>query len=167
MKSLLSIFSCVIVLSACTSYDRPPSVGDVSDEEYFIKTFGYNKDCEKGSKVSCYLAGDHYKVHGMYDKAKYYYEKGCNFRGAENCFALGSLYTKRTNHKKAKIYYEKGCDLKDKGSCFALGNMYYFAQGVEKNIKLSKRYYSLSCLYDFLPACKNYQDLEDYGHLVP
>jgi len=131
----------------------------------------YIKSCKLSDATSCNNIGVDYRDGNGVNKnlalAKKYFQQSCveiEDGEGEGCYNLGYIYDNgkgaKTNKPQAVKFYNIGCELLEHSeSCYALGHIYYYGgEGVTKNHKKSKIYFSRSCEYGLDDGCLAMKD---------
>lgn len=104
-------------------------------KEYHISKAFFERLCQAGGYVSCYILGG-------------YYDFG---------------YGVKQDYLKARELYKKSCDMKFGGGCFGLATLYHDGLGVRQNLSIAKQYAGKACDLGYQEGCNLYRDLNEKG----
>ncbi len=123
-----------------------------------------------------------------YNSTSEYYTNACENRDMNRCVDLGMLYITgngvEKNHEKAEELFTIACKKKHSKACYHLGSIYkrgsngikkkdskewYHLEskhkrgsnGIKKDLKKSKIFYALGCMYGYAQSCDQYNLIKD------
>jgi len=141
--------------------------------------------------LSLNLSADFVVINGKIKSSKStseYYAKACEKGDRNRCVDLGLLYITgngvQEDHKKAEELFTIACKKKHSKACYHLGSMYKrgsngikkrdskewyhlgsadesSSNGIKKNLKKSKMFYALGCMYGHTQSCDQYNLIKD------
>jgi len=136
-------------------------VNDGTTEQYRSENEHYAKLCENGDRNSCvalgiiYYTGD--GVQKNHQKAEELFIIACKKKHSKACYHLGSMYKRGSNSKKkrdAKAWNQLGSkDAPD-------------TNGVKKDLKKAKIFYSLGCMYGYAQSCDQFSLIKEKAEAV-
>jgi len=141
--------------------------------------------------LSLHLSADFVVINGKIKSNKStseYYTKACENGDRNRCVDLGLLYITgngvQENHKKAEELFTIACKKKHSKACYHLGGIYKRGSsgikksdskawynlestdksglnGIKKNLRKSKMFYALGCMYGHTQSCDQYNLIKD------
>lgn len=134
--------------------------------------FGVNKDSNKadtfiikscelesssGCKAIAYRTFARYQITNdktYFSEAVNYFNKACNLYDKKSCKMAADLYFSTEEFNKAVKLYQKACFSDDGESCYKVGSQLMTGAGCPLDTSLAKKYFVISCINDYEPACK-------------
>lgn len=104
-------------------------------EEYHISKAFFERLCQAGGYVSCFILGSYYN------------------------FGFGV----KQDYLKARELYKKSCDMKFGGGCFYLATLHHDGLGVRQNLSIAKQYAGKACDLEYQEGCNLYRTLNEKG----
>jgi TPR repeat protein len=123
--------------------------------EYYTSEY-YTEACENGDRNRCvdlgilYITGD--GVQENHKKAEELFTIACKKKHSKACYHLGSIYKRGSNGIKkidSKAWYHLESKHK-RGS-----------NDIKKNLKKSKMFYALGCMYGYAQSCDQYNLIKE------
>ncbi len=149
-----TVISMLLLLSLNLSASFIVNNGEV---EYYNSTSDYyTKACENGDRNRCvdlgllYITGD--GVQENHKKAEELFTIACKKKHSKACYHLGSMYKRGSNGIKkrdSKQWYN--LESTDKNG----------SNSIEKNLRKSKMFYALGCMYGHAQSCDQYNLIKD------
>ncbi len=153
-KMTKTFISVLLLLSLNLSADF--IVNDGNKESYISASEYYTKACENGDMNRCvdlgmlYYSGD--GVQKNQNKAVELFAIACKKKHSKACYHLGSIYKRGSNDKKekpTKAWYN--LESSDK----------HVSNGIKKDLKKSKMFYSLGCMYGYAQSCDQFNLIKE------
>ena len=148
------IISMLLLLSLNLSANFVVNNGKI--EYYESASEYYTKACENGDMNRCvdlgivYFTGD--GVQENHKKAEELFTIACKKKHSKACYHLGSIYKRGSNgieKEHSKAWYHLG-SIRKRGS-----------NGIKKNLKKSKMFYALGCMYGYAQSCDQYNLIKE------